>query len=176
MRGYHNNNSTASAATNAHDKYRLQQQEQSEQKHGLNNGTNMSKTKQESKTASTTTTSRHTATTTAQTALPTSSASSSAVASSSASSAALPTSSLASASSSTPRVRIWLELGGPDGSGAVEVGQATTLTVRAIVPGNMGVRVVDCAALDGLGESTQQLLDERGCPIDEQVSAVKQKN
>uniref|UniRef100_A0A1B0AXZ0 ZP domain-containing protein n=1 Tax=Glossina palpalis gambiensis TaxID=67801 RepID=A0A1B0AXZ0_9MUSC len=72
-------------------------------------------------------------------------------------------------SSTTPRVRIWLELGGPDGSGSVVVGQATTLTVRAIVPGSMGVRIVDCAALDGLGESTQQLLDERGCPIDEQV-------
>ncbi|XP_046802697.1 uncharacterized protein LOC111674923 isoform X2 [Lucilia cuprina] len=71
--------------------------------------------------------------------------------------------------SQTPRVRIWLELGGPDGSGSVVVGQATTLTVRAIVPGSMGVRIVDCAALDGLGESTQQLLDERGCPIDEQV-------
>lgn len=70
----------------------------------------------------------------------------------------------------TPRVRVWLELGGPDGSGAVVVGQATTLTVRAIVPGSMGVRIVDCAALDGLGESTQQLLDERGCPVDEQVS------
>lgn len=76
-------------------------------------------------------------------------------------------------SSSTPRVRIWLELGGPDGSGSVVVGQATTLTVRAIVPGTMGVRIVDCAALDGLGESTQQLLDERGCPIDEQVSAIE---
>ncbi|XP_049310904.1 uncharacterized protein LOC105232226 [Bactrocera dorsalis] len=72
-------------------------------------------------------------------------------------------------SNATPRVRIWLELGGLDGTGAVEVGQATTLTVRAIVPGNMGVRVVDCAALDGLGESKQQLLDERGCTIDEQV-------
>ncbi|XP_020713794.1 uncharacterized protein LOC101461859 [Ceratitis capitata] len=72
-------------------------------------------------------------------------------------------------SNTTPRVRIWLELGGLDGSGAVEVGQATTLTVRAIVPGTMGVRVVDCAALDGLGESKQQLLDERGCTIDEQV-------
>ncbi|KAH8289806.1 hypothetical protein KR054_011207, partial [Drosophila jambulina] len=69
----------------------------------------------------------------------------------------------------TPRVRIWLELGGPNGSGSVEVGVATTLTVRAIVPGTIGVRVVDCAALDGLGESTQQLLDARGCPIDEQV-------
>ncbi|XP_017483274.1 PREDICTED: uncharacterized protein LOC108372134 [Rhagoletis zephyria] len=71
--------------------------------------------------------------------------------------------------SATPRVRIWLELGGLDGSGAVEVGQATMLTVRAIVPGSMGVRVVDCAALDGLGDSKQQLLDERGCTVDEQV-------
>lgn len=70
----------------------------------------------------------------------------------------------------TPRVRIWLELGGPNGTGSVEVGVATTLTVRAIVPGTIGVRVVDCAALDGLGESSQQLLDARGCPIDEQVS------
>lgn len=80
------------------------------------------------------------------------------------------TSSSASSTSSTPRVRIWLELGGPDGSGSVVVGQATTLTVRAVVPGTMGLKIVDCAALDGLGESTQQLLDERGCPIDEQVS------
>lgn len=79
----------------------------------------------------------------------------------------------AHSSSTTPRVRIWLELGGPDGSGSVIVGQATTLTVRAIVPGTMGVRIVDCAALDGLGESTQQLLDERGCPIDEQVGYWK---
>lgn len=75
----------------------------------------------------------------------------------------------------TPRVRIWLELGGPNGSGSVEVGVATTLTVRAIVPGTIGVHVVDCAALDGLGESTQQLLDARGCPIDEQVSQQKQQ-
>lgn len=77
-------------------------------------------------------------------------------------------------SNATPRVRIWLELGGLDGTGAVEVGQATTLTVRAIVPGSMGVRVVDCAALDGLGESKQQLLDERGCTIDDQVSGRQQ--
>lgn len=68
-----------------------------------------------------------------------------------------------------PRVRIWLELGGNGGSGAVEVGQQTTLGVRALLPNSIGVRVVDCAALDGLGEASQKLLDERGCPIDEQV-------
>ncbi|XP_017064392.1 uncharacterized protein LOC108103434 [Drosophila eugracilis] len=84
-------------------------------------------------------------------------------------SSAAPTASATHQYMETPRVRIWLELGGPNGTGSVEVGVATTLTVRAIVPGNIGVRVVDCAALDGLGESTQQLLDARGCPIDEQV-------
>ncbi|XP_055716817.1 uncharacterized protein LOC129810394 isoform X1 [Phlebotomus papatasi] len=67
------------------------------------------------------------------------------------------------------RVRVWLELGGSGGTGSVEVGQATTLGVRAILPGSVGVRVVDCIALDGLGEASQKLLDERGCPIDEQV-------
>lgn len=68
-----------------------------------------------------------------------------------------------------PRIRVWLELDGPDGTGAVEVGQSTTLGVRALLPGSIGVRVVDCAALDGLGESSQKLLDDRGCPVDEQV-------
>lgn len=71
------------------------------------------------------------------------------------------------------RVRVWLELGGSGGTGSVEVGQATTLGVRAILPGSVGVRVVDCIALDGLGEASQKLLDERGCPIDEQVSSPK---
>lgn len=76
--------------------------------------------------------------------------------------------------SSTPRVRVWLELGGNDGSGAVEVGQPTTLAVRAVLPGNIGVHVVDCAALDGLNhESSQKLLDDRGCPIDEQVQNLQ---
>lgn len=46
--------------------------------------------------------------------------------------------------------------------------------VRAVLPGSIGVRIVDCAALDGLGESSQKLLDDRGCPIDEQVRVRKQ--
>ena len=69
-----------------------------------------------------------------------------------------------------PKARVWLELGGNNGAGAVEVGQQTTFAVKAILPKNIGVRVVDCVALDGIGESSQKLLDERGCPIDEQVS------
>lgn len=68
------------------------------------------------------------------------------------------------------RIRVWLELGAYDGSGSVEVGQSTTLGIRAVLPGSIGVRIVDCAALDGLGEASQKLLDERGCPVDEQVS------
>lgn len=83
-----------------------------------------------------------------------------------------PSSSSSSSSSdmeSVPRIRVWLELGGSDGSGTVEVGQMTTINIRAVLPGTVGVRIVDCAALDGLGESSQKLLDERGCPIDEQV-------
>lgn len=72
--------------------------------------------------------------------------------------------------STSQRIRVWLELGASDGTGTVEVGQSTTLGVRAVLPGNIGVRIVDCAALDGLGESSQKLLDERGCPVDEQVS------
>lgn len=76
---------------------------------------------------------------------------------------------------SAPRIRVWLELDGSDGSGGiVEVGMMTTITVRAILPNNVGLRIIDCAALDGLGESSQKLLDERGCPVDEQVNSVFQ--
>lgn len=66
-------------------------------------------------------------------------------------------------------IRVWLELVGSDGSGMVEVGQMTTINIRALLPGTVGIRIVDCAALDGLGESSQKLIDERGCPVDEQV-------
>lgn len=68
-----------------------------------------------------------------------------------------------------PSVRVWLELNGYDGSGAVDVGQPTTMSIRAILPDSIGVRVVNCAALDGIGDASQALLDDRGCPIDEQV-------
>lgn len=71
---------------------------------------------------------------------------------------------------SVRRIRVWLELGGPNGKGTVEVGQPTTLGIRAVLPGSVGVRVVDCAALDGLGETSQKLLDDRGCSVDEQVN------
>ena len=69
------------------------------------------------------------------------------------------------------RVRVWLELGGKKNknSGSVEVGEATTMAIRALLPGSIGVRVVDCSAMDGIGETSQKLIDERGCPVDDQV-------
>ncbi|XP_037049912.1 uncharacterized protein LOC119084162 [Bradysia coprophila] len=69
----------------------------------------------------------------------------------------------------TERIQAWLELGGNDGSGAVEVGQQTSMNVKVILPDRIDVRVIDCVALDGIGEASQKLFDERGCPIDEQV-------
>lgn len=72
------------------------------------------------------------------------------------------------------RIRVWLELGGKRNrnTGSVEVGEATTLGIRALLPGSIGVRVVDCSAMDGIGETSQKLLDERGCPVDVQVITV----
>lgn len=75
------------------------------------------------------------------------------------------------------RIKVWLELGGKKDrkSGSVEVGEATTLGVRALLPGSIGVRVVDCSAMDGIGETSQKLLDERGCAIDAQVMRLLKK-
>lgn len=76
------------------------------------------------------------------------------------------------------RVRVWLELGGQknQSAGSVEVGEATTLAVVAILPASIGVRVVDCSALDGIGETSQRLLDARGCPVDVQVRVFITRN
>lgn len=67
------------------------------------------------------------------------------------------------------QIQAWLELGGSDGSGAVEVGQQTSMSVKVILPDRIDVRIIDCVALDGIGDASQKLFDERGCPIDEQV-------
>ncbi len=68
------------------------------------------------------------------------------------------------------KIQAWLELGGSDGSGAVEVGQRTSMSVKVILPDSIDVRIIDCVALDGIGEASQKLFDDRGCPIDEQVN------
>lgn len=70
------------------------------------------------------------------------------------------------------QIRAWLELGGNNGSGAVEVGQVTSMSVKVILPDRIDVRIIDCVALDGIGEASQKLFDERGCPIDEQVKTI----
>lgn len=79
------------------------------------------------------------------------------------------------------RIRVWMELGGKKNgrSGSVEVGEATTLGIRALLPGSVGVRIVDCSALDGIGETSQKLLDHQGCPVDAQVCTsliIKMRN
>lgn len=69
------------------------------------------------------------------------------------------------------QIQAWLELGGSDGgSGAVEVGQQTSMSVKVVVPDRIDVRIIDCVALDGIGEASQKLFDDRGCPVDEQVT------
>lgn len=68
------------------------------------------------------------------------------------------------------QIQSWLELGGSDGTGDVEVGQQTSMSVKVILPDRIDVRIIDCVALDGIGEASQKLFDERGCPVDEQVN------
>jgi hypothetical protein len=74
---------------------------------------------------------------------------------------------------STTRVRAWMELGGINGIGSVEVGQNTTLSVHLVLARKYGVKVVDCICFDGVGEISQKLFDEFGCPIDSQVKLLK---
>lgn len=86
--------------------------------------------------------------------------------------------------------RAWMEIIPEDNeersSGALQVGETALLTVKSTLPGNnhktpishknrhtshfsagIGWRVVDCTAHDGLGDSSQKLIDEDGCPVDE---------
>ncbi|OWR51033.1 hypothetical protein KGM_214038 [Danaus plexippus plexippus] len=60
--------------------------------------------------------------------------------------------------------RAWMQLA-PD---TVEVGQPTELMIQTCDVG-VGLRVTNCIAHDGLGEASQKLLDEAGCPIDETI-------
>ncbi|KAF5275083.1 hypothetical protein FQA39_LY07020 [Lamprigera yunnana] len=57
-------------------------------------------------------------------------------------------------------------------SGTLQVGEPTLLIVKSTLPVGIGWRIVDCTAHDGLGDSSQKLLDERGCPIDELLLAT----
>ncbi|XP_063364847.1 uncharacterized protein LOC134653416 [Cydia amplana] len=68
--------------------------------------------------------------------------------------------------------RAWMELvpASPSSEPAtVEVGQPTKLLIQCTLPVGVGLRITNCVAHDGLGEASQKLLDEAGCPIDESI-------
>lgn len=67
------------------------------------------------------------------------------------------------------KIRSWLEVGSKEGQDFAIVGENSTLSVRSILTRNVGMRVVDCVAFDGVGESSQRLFDEYGCPIDASI-------
>ncbi|XP_019868469.1 uncharacterized protein LOC109597263 [Aethina tumida] len=51
--------------------------------------------------------------------------------------------------------------------GTLQVGETALLSVKSTLPSGIGWKVVDCVAHDGLGDSSQKLLDEQGCPVDD---------
>ncbi|XP_013192320.2 uncharacterized protein LOC106136342 [Amyelois transitella] len=68
--------------------------------------------------------------------------------------------------------RAWMQLAPVSAStepDTVEVGQPTRLLIQCTLPVGIGLRVTNCIAHDGLGEASQKLLDEAGCPIDEAI-------
>jgi hypothetical protein len=67
------------------------------------------------------------------------------------------------------KIRSWLEVGSKEGQDYAIVGENSTLSVRSILARNVGMRVVDCVAFDGVGESSQRLFDEFGCPVDSSI-------
>ncbi|KAG7301977.1 hypothetical protein JYU34_013427 [Plutella xylostella] len=72
----------------------------------------------------------------------------------------------------TEAARAWMSLAGAAGAAepaAVEVGQPTALLIQCTLPVGVGLRVTNCLAHDGLGEASQKLLDDVGCPIDESI-------
>jgi hypothetical protein len=67
------------------------------------------------------------------------------------------------------KVRAWLEVGSRENQDFSLVGENSTLKIRSFIKRNIGMRIVDCVAFDGIGESSQRLFDEYGCPIDSQL-------
>ncbi|CAG9860439.1 unnamed protein product [Phyllotreta striolata] len=67
--------------------------------------------------------------------------------------------------------RAWMEIV-PESSedtsfDTLEVGEIAMLSVKSTLPVGIGWKVVDCIAHDGLGDSSQKLINENGCPVDE---------
>jgi hypothetical protein len=67
------------------------------------------------------------------------------------------------------KVRAWLEVGSRENQDFSLVGENSTLKIRSFIKRSIGMRIVDCVAFDGIGESSQRLFDEFGCPIDPQL-------
>jgi hypothetical protein len=67
------------------------------------------------------------------------------------------------------KIRSWMELFSKDSRDYAIVGEHATLSIHALVARNVGMRIVDCVAFDGVGENSQRLFDENGCVIDTQI-------
>ncbi|XP_017768838.1 PREDICTED: uncharacterized protein LOC108556987 [Nicrophorus vespilloides] len=66
--------------------------------------------------------------------------------------------------------RAWMEIAPSNVNqkdGILQVGEEAVLIVKSTLPVGIGWKVVDCVAHDGLGDSSQKLLDDNGCPVDE---------
>lgn len=71
--------------------------------------------------------------------------------------------------------RAWMEITPEEdtkSSGTLKVGEVAILTVKSTLPDGIGWKVVECVAHDGLGDSSQKLLDDDGCPTDELLFPV----
>lgn len=67
------------------------------------------------------------------------------------------------------KIRSWMELFSKSSQDYAIVGENSTLSIHALIARNVGMRVVDCVAFDGVGENSQRLFDENGCAIDTQI-------
>lgn len=65
--------------------------------------------------------------------------------------------------------RAWMELEAAGGGGAALVGEPVRLKVRTKGAEGLKLRVTECVAHEGAGESPQRLLDALGCPVEPQV-------
>nr|CAH7753514.1 unnamed protein product [Callosobruchus chinensis] len=66
--------------------------------------------------------------------------------------------------------RAWMEITSAHsevtGSDVLQVGETALLVVKSTLPAGVGWSVTDCVAYDGLGDCSQRLIDQVGCPID----------
>lgn len=66
------------------------------------------------------------------------------------------------------KIRSWLQVDARKADYAI-VGENITLAANAILPRNIGMRIVDCIAFDGVGDLSQRLFDHHGCAVDELI-------